>query len=217
MIELQKRYTPLERRLPVMVIDLLNDPDSDKVTSYLIDVFGKDRYLWMCKQAESKNTYWVVVDKEHADYWLYPSFEKILEDYCNFSMFGKEDKSTFPYWFAHWCAFQLTALNLGLWKFKYLFHDFEKPWLKLFWPYKKVQKWHREHNSHHLEYGLKHGFDKIDWYALMIDWECSRFSKKQCPLNCREEMENKLSEEKWKPYEHIIRSYLESILNTYYM
>ena len=49
----------------------------------------------------------------------------------------------------------------------------------------------------------------------MIDWECSQMSKKQCPLNCREEMENKLSEEKWQPYEKEIRSYLEKLLNKY--
>ena len=78
-----------------------------------------------------------------------------------------------------------------------------------------MQKWHRTHNSHHLEYGLKHGFDKIDWKALMIDWECSQMSKKQCPLNCREEMKNKLSEEKWQPYEKEIRTYLEPLLDSY--
>ena len=54
--------------------------------------------------------------------------------------FDKEDRSTFPYWFAHWCAFQMTALNLGIWKFKYLFHDWEKPWLRLFLPYKKMMR-----------------------------------------------------------------------------
>ena len=26
-------------------------------------------------------------------------------------MFKEEDKSSFPYWFAHWCAYQMTALN----------------------------------------------------------------------------------------------------------
>ena len=132
-------------------------------------------------------------------------------------MFGKDDKSSFPYWFAHWCSFQLCALNLGIWKFKYLFHDCEKPWLKLFLPYKKVQKWHREHNKHHLEYGLKYGFNKVDWYALMIDWECSHMSKKQAPLLARETMEYELTKEKWKPYEAEIRGNLEPILNEYFM
>ena len=68
-------------------------------------------------------------------------------------MFDKSQRSKFDYWFAHWCAFNMTALNLGVWKFKYLFHDIEKPWLMLLWKdYTRVQQWHRKHNSHHLEY-----------------------------------------------------------------
>lgn len=56
-------------------------------------------------------------------------------------MFTKEERSGFKYWFAHWCAFQMTALNLKCWKFKYLLHDIEKPWLKLIWKnYNKVQR-----------------------------------------------------------------------------
>ena len=48
-------------------------------------------------------------------------------------MFTKEERSGFKYWFAHWCAFQMTALNLKCWRPKYLLHDIEKPWLKLLW------------------------------------------------------------------------------------
>ena len=222
MIELQKRYNVFQRRLPVIVIDTLTDPDASKSTLWLMEHFGKEEYLNICdkinKTCEEGNPkYWIVIEENSLNYYLYSSFDDIIKDYCNYFMFDENDKSSFPYWFAHWCSFQLCALNLGLWKFKYIFHDFEKPWLKLFWSYKKVQKWHREHNKHHLEYGLKHGWNKVDWYALMIDWECSHMSKKQCPLNAREEMENKLSEEKWKPYEKEIRKYLESILNSYFM
>ena len=102
-------------------------------------------------------------------------------------MFTKKDRSTFPYWFAHWCAFQMTALNLGVWRVKYLFHDIEKPFLRLLWgDYKKVQKWHRFHNRHHLSYKDP---EKIDWEALIIDWECSRFTKLSSPRTAREEME----------------------------
>ena len=87
-------------------------------------------------------------------------------------MFTKEERSGFKYWFAHWCAFQMTALNLKCWKPKYLLHDIEKPWLKLLWgDYKRVQRWHREHNSHHLEYFFTHK-GKADWQAMVIDWEC---------------------------------------------
>ena len=100
-------------------------------------------------------------------------------------MFTKEERSGFKYWFAHWCAFQMTALNHKCWKSKYLFHDIEKPWLKLIWSYPKVQKWHREHNSHHLE--SLYTRTKIDFLAMIIDWECSRFTKESSPRTAREE------------------------------
>ena len=99
-------------------------------------------------------------------------------------MFTKEDRSTFPYWFAHWCAYNMTALNLGVWKFRYLFHDIEKPWLKLFLPYEKVQYIHRRIHPHHGEFFLKHGW--LFWDDLVIDWECSRFTKTQSPWNARD-------------------------------
>ena len=171
MIELQKRYNLIERRSPVTVIDMLFDSDVPDKYVWIIDKIGKESYLKLCKECDNKNSYLVVFENHNPNnYHIYKKLNDIIKDYCNFSMFSKNDKSSFPYWFAHWCSFQLCALNLGIWKFKYLFHDFEKPWLKLFLPYKKVQKWHREHNKHHLEYGLKYGFNKVDWYALMIDW-----------------------------------------------
>lgn len=106
-------------------------------------------------------------------------------------MFTKEERSSFKYWFAHWCAFQMTALNLKCWRPKYLLHDIEKPWLKLLWrDYKRVQHWHRNHNSHHLEYYYIHG--KADWQAMVIDWECSRFTKEESPLTARQTMERKV-------------------------
>jgi len=101
-------------------------------------------------------------------------------------MFTKEEKSSFSYWFAHWCAFQMTALNLHHWRFKYLFHDFEKPWLKLVLPYDKVKRFHRNHADHHITYFIKHG--NADWQAMLIDWECCRFTKIACPLNAEKEL-----------------------------
>lgn len=117
-------------------------------------------------------------------------------------MFTKEDRSTFPYWFAHWCAYNMTALNLKCWKFKYLFHDIEKPFLKLFLPYKKVQTFHREHNKHHPEW-LEHKLEECikyyeletvyqwllqyDYEATIIDWECGRFTKVAQPRNAQGE------------------------------
>ena len=137
-------------------------------------------------------------------------------------MFTKAERSSFKYWFAHWCAFQMTALNLKCWKFKYLFHDIEKPWLNIFMAYTDVQMWHRHHNSHHIEYWLDHYFNekKVDWQAMIIDWECSRFTKEQAQLNARETLEKeceKLSkcfpERVSDYYVGIFRRNVEKVLN----
>lgn len=88
----------------------------------------------------------------------------------------------------------MVVLNLGVWKPKYLLHDWYKPWLKMFGvPYKKIQKFHRINSSHHLEYlDYKHPH-KLDWMAMIIDWECSQYTKEACHRNAREEMENWIS------------------------
>lgn len=118
-------------------------------------------------------------------------------------MFTKEERSSFPYWFAHWCAFQMTALNHKMWKPKYLLHDIEKPWLRLLYPYEKVQKWHRNHNKHHPEwleirlaeclmpheyYDALYYINQFDYEAMIIDWECSHFTKEASPKTAREEL-----------------------------
>ena len=33
------------------------------------------------------------------------------------------------YHFAHWCAFNMLAMNLGVWKLHHFFHDWYKPWI----------------------------------------------------------------------------------------
>lgn len=52
--------------------------------------------------------------------------------------------------------------------------------------YKKVQKFHRKHNAHHLEYIGKH-----NWIDMIIDWECSRFTKESCPRTAIQEIKYK--------------------------
>jgi len=214
MITLRKRLLVHDRVGKVTVLDMLNDPEA---LEYLTNVFDKDKYLWICKQCSQAKQYWIVVDEYHKDYWLYSSFEDVLDFYKNFSMFTKQDRSSFKYWFAHWCGFQLTALNLGIWKPKYLLHDIEKPWLKLLWKgdYKKVQQWHRIHNAHHLEYGLKYGWDAIDWEALMIDWECCGLSKQEAQLDARETLEYEINRDKWKDHSEEIVKHLLPILDKY--
>lgn len=146
---------------------------------------------------------------------IYNDVDSLLKEYKTFKMFTKADRSSFHYWFAHWCGYNMTALNLGIWKFKYLFHDIEKPWLKLFLPYDKVKKFHREHSKHHLEYGLKHGFDKVDWEALLIDWECCGLSKQETQMDARETMAFEISKLKWARYSDTIVSYLKPLLDKY--
>jgi hypothetical protein len=122
-------------------------------------------------------------------------------------MFTKSERSSFPYWFAHWAAFQMTALNCRAWKFKYLFHDFEKPWLRIFLPYPKVQKIHRAYNKHHPEWLERQLFcmppnyewliekclDKFDYDAAIIDWECCHFTKAEEPLDAHDEYKRLLN------------------------
>lgn len=104
-------------------------------------------------------------------------------DKTKFPKFNKDQRSTFRYWFWHYLSFNMVAMELKAWRFKYLFHDIEKPWLKLILrDYKKVQKWHRVHNSHHLEYK-----GERDWQAMVIDWEASRYTKQSCIRNAVEE------------------------------
>lgn len=136
-------------------------------------------------------------------------------------MFTKKDRSTFPYWFAHWCAFQMTALNCHAWKFKYLFHDIEKPFMKLVFPYKTVQTFHRKHNRHHPEWlnnklskkkyipttkEINAFLDKFDFEGAIIDWECCHFTKIACPLDALGETNRILNDNFYEKY-FLIASY----------
>lgn len=215
-------YQTLKKRIPV-------DERFQKV--YVYDIGGStvnilsdlQEYFWT-QYIEHKDDYNFMVvkcndEEKKFEFEYYVSEDEVLEKYKTCQMFTKADRSSFKYWFAHWCGFQLTALNLGIWKPKYLLHDIEKPWLKLLWKgdYKRVQKWHRTHNKHHLEYGLKHGWNAIDWEALMIDWECCGLSKQEAQLDARETLEYEISRDKWKPYAKEIKSRLEQYLNRYNM
>lgn len=102
-------------------------------------------------------------------------------------MFTKEECGTFKYWFAHWCAFQMTALNLKCWKSRFLLHDIEKPWLQLFCSHSAVTKFHRNHSKHHVDYYLNNG--KADFESMVIDWECFKLTKSFGSLNASETIE----------------------------
>lgn len=113
---------------------------------------------------------------------------KITLDF-KFKKFDKSERSNLNYWFWHWLAYNMVAWNLGVWQPKWLLHDIEKPWLKLFWgDYKRVQKWHKYHNKHHIFSGRHYGLNKVDWLAAVIDWEASRYTKNAAPRTAREEV-----------------------------
>jgi len=120
-----------------------------------------------------------------------------------YKKFSKDKRSSFRYWFWHWLAFNLTAKEYHIWRLKYLFHDMEKPWLRLFLPYEKVQEIHRRNNAHHLEFpGEK------DWEALFIDWECSHLTKEASTKRALEEAQDKLEkgEMTYREYQTLIRT-----------
>ena len=214
--QILKKRIPFEERFQkVYVYDI-----GGSTVNILSDL---QEYFWT-QYIEHKDDYNFMVvkcndEEKKFEFEYYVSEDEVLEKYKTCQMFTKADRSSFKYWFAHWCGFQLTALNLGIWKPKYLLHDIEKPWLKLLWKgdYKRVQKWHRTHNKHHLEYGLEHGWDAIDWEALMIDWECCGLSKQEAQLDARETLAYEIQKDKWKPYAREIESRLEQYLNRYNM
>lgn len=95
--------------------------------------------------------------------------------------FTKDKRSTLSYWWWHNLAFNYTAIKCHAWKFKYIFHDIEKPILMLLWRnYKKVQRYHRRHSNHHIEFPK---YYQWDLEAMILDWECSQLTKAAAQLN----------------------------------
>ena len=119
-------YQILKKRIPV-------DERFQKV--YVYDIGGStvnilsdlQEYFWT-QYIEHKDDYNFMVvkcndEEKKFEFEYYVSEDEVLEKYKTCQMFTKADRSSFKYWFAHWCGFQLTALNLGIWKPKYLLHD----------------------------------------------------------------------------------------------
>lgn len=208
----------LHNRVPLSYrIDNYTLYDFDNLSTE--DIYFINEYYINDLPNDKKHRYMIVsIDRETKNFKFefYDDYQEILKKYKGCYLFKKEDKSKFNYWFAHWCAFNMTALNIGIWKFKYLFHDIEKPFLRLFLPYDKVKKIHRKYNKHHLEYGIRKGFDKVDWEALMIDWECSQYSKLTAPRDFKETVILEINN-KWKDYKDEILKYTMPLIEKYYM
>lgn len=117
-------------------------------------------------------------------------------------MFTLEQRGTFKYTLAHVLAYNSVALSLGVWRPKYIFHDWEKPWMLLIAkalhksdPYTWVQNWHRHHRRHHIEYykaaTLTRSGRSVNIREMIIDWECSRFTKLSSPRNAYQQFMHK--------------------------
>ena len=118
--------------------------------------------------------------------------------------FEKSQRSDWRYYWAHWAAFQMVAITLGIWKPRHLFHDWYKPWLKMLGlPYSEIQYIHRHSSRHHLEYLELNNGTYFDWDSMIIDWECSQYTKEACTRNARQKME------------HILNDYPDDEYNTY--
>lgn len=91
-----------------------------------------------------------------------------------------------PYTFKHYIAFlKMEKKLLGYYKYK--FHDLDKLILYIFVPFlgtKKIKKIHSNRNKHHIN--EKKDFDECNYEEAIIDWECSRFTKPDKPLNARQ-------------------------------
>ncbi len=103
----------------------------------------------------------------------------------------------FKYWHKHWHAFQVTAMRYKCWKFRFLFHDIEKPFLQIFLKHNTVSKLHRRITRHHAEFI----FPKYrDYLGMVIDWECASLTKSDKQLNARQTLEKYYPELKEKIY-----------------
>jgi hypothetical protein len=207
---LREKQSLEKRRAKYYLVDLWNDNMSADFDTVMLGRLAK-------RHPDCHEEYQFALIKDGDDkairFMKKEDLKDLWKDFTTFKMFGKAYRSHFSYWFAHWCAFQMTALNFGIWKPKYLLHDIEKPWkLLISRDYSKVQESHRKNHKHHTEYGLEHGWDKMDWEAAVIDWECSRFTKQAAQMDARETLEALVSKPKWHPYEKIIREGVEPIL-----
>lgn len=112
-----------------------------------------------------------------------------------FKKYDKEDRGKLVYTLSHWLAFNYVAIRQGCWRPRFLLHDAEKPFLMLWYRgnYSKVQRWHRTHSRHHLEYSGKHS---MDWLGMIIDWECAHLTKRAKPLTALGKIQDLVSKDR---------------------
>ena len=60
--------------------------------------------------------------------------------------------------------------------------------------YVDIQFIHRHSTNHHLEWFEVNNESGFDWDSMIIDWECSQYTKESCCRNARQEMEHILND-----------------------
>ena len=114
----------------------------------------------------------------------YPAKMKIIENI-------QDSWKHIPYTLKHRKKLiELSEIYLG--KRKYLFHDLDKVFMYIFFPYlgtKLIHKIHATLSPHHVSYFR--GISKVDKKQAILDWESARFTKPDKPQNAAETLVNK--------------------------
>ena len=61
-----------------------------------------------------------IVENQMTEESLTYDYGDFHKTFKGFFGFDKSNRSSFAYWFAHWCAFQLTALNIRRWNYTHV-------------------------------------------------------------------------------------------------
>lgn len=100
-----------------------------------------------------------------------------------------------PYTWKHYLAFMKVQKQI-LGNYKYKFHDWDKLFLFIFFPFlgeRIINQLHQKYNNHHPtftvgknRYKQIKSHKQIEWEEAIIDWECARYTKPDKPLNARD-------------------------------
>lgn len=84
-------------------------------------------------------------------------------------MFTLKERTSLKYIFAKWCAFNMVALKLKCWEFKYIFYNCDEFFMKLLHN-NNYHEYHKQNSKHHIEYLNSHSPDKLNWKMLFLTW-----------------------------------------------
>lgn len=97
-----------------------------------------------------------------------------------------------PYTWNHYLAF-LKVQKKYIGRAKYKFHDWDKLFLFIFFPFlgeRRINQFHQRFQKHHPTYTVGKDWIKqlkspnqVRWDEAIIDWECARITKPDKPLD----------------------------------